>query len=151
MFEMKFSLVALAIVSILLGVGVYYTGNESERIGLRNNLRVALPEPVEVKEAAALPVVSESATPEILVSEKKNDVNNADVLAPEPQIEGIITEEAAIDVKTENDNLVKNDDILAVPLTAQTGAQLSTWIVIGASLVTGSLGLVIFPTVVARG
>lgn len=149
MFEMKFSLIALVIILIGLGTSMYYSGDEGK--ALRNNLRAALPEPVEVREAASLPVVLESAAPESVLSETENDVTNNGILAAQPQVEGIITEEAAIDMKTVDGSLVETNDIVAVPLTAKTGTQIGTWIVIGASLLTGSLGLIIFPTAVARG
>lgn len=151
MFEMKLSLMALVIVLILLGTGVYYTGNQSERDAVRNSLRAALPDQVAVTEVPSLPVVTESAAPEGQLNEAENEVTSTDVLAADPQVEGIITEEAAIDVNTTNDGQAETDDIVAVPLTAQTGAQISTWIVIGASLLTGGLGLLIAPTVAVRG
>lgn len=151
MFEMKFSLIALVIVLILLGTGVYYTGNQSERDAVRNSLGAALPDQVAVTEVPGLPVVTDSSAPDSQLNETDNEVTSTDILAAGPQVEGIITKEAAIDIKAENDSQVETDDIVAVPSTAQTGAQISTWIFIGASLLTGSLGLLIAPTVAVRG
>ena len=151
MFEMKFSLLALTIVVVLLGAGVYFSDQNGDMP--RSNLKAALPPPAAVVEMRSLNDASTVLAPEVSPSEMiASPINNAIIsISTQPHVEGMITEEAAFDVvevKSVQENI---NEVAAVPITAQTGTGNLVWFVMGASLLTGSLGLLIAPTVVARG
>ena len=149
MFEMKFSLLALTIVVVLLGAGVYYSDQDGDM--LRSNLKAALPAPAAVVEMRSIndasPVLEPEVTPSMIVA---SPINSA-MISTQPNVEGMITEEAAFDVVKVKSVQENTNEVAAVPLTAQTGTGNVVWFVIGASLLTGSLGLLIAPTAVARG
>jgi len=149
MLEMKFTWSALIIVLALLGAVVYYSDTDSGI--LRRNLRAALPLPAGVIEMTSLDDPSLVAVSEVNPDEMVDAPISSAIISAQPNVEGMITEEAAFDVVDNKSGQKKIDDVMAVPPTAQTGPGNLVWFVIGASLLTGILGLMIAPTVVARG
>jgi hypothetical protein len=155
MFEMKYSLLAIIIITIILGTSMYYS--ERGNNGVDGNLRAGLPLPTEVSETEAVPLFAGNAEPQ--ESEETTEVitlaaANDNIEAAIPMVEGTITEEAATDSQiliNEDDTDETQGQSATVPLTAQTGANALLWLVAALSLMAGGFGLMLLPVAAARG
>lgn len=134
-------------ITVLLVAGVYFSSNNRVT---SDSLRAQLPVPASIEEMGGLPTVTSLIEPESSLLVETSDAGSLEI-GTTPQVEGVISEEAAIDVDERNDEQVVDSDINSVPVTASTGFNVATVMIIGASFMAGSLGLMIAPVVAARG
>lgn len=131
------TILSFIIIVLLIGVGVVYGWRD--RLLSRSNLSASLPVADNVPEAVNSPPENTDQEPIIVRDESAIDSNNT--VKPAAAVDGTTTQPAVKDGVVEGTTEEKIDASSSVPPTAQTGAGMTVWLIIGASLLTGWMGL----------